>query len=260
MSDHPTPAAGRPVRLWQLIVPIVGTAVALLLLAFGSGVVIGAITGRTMTEPEINEYMRDPQIRYIVLQVFLAGIYLVALIVLRWTLGGVGKTQMIADYSPVSGSWIFLGAVAGVALVITVAVVTGLLAESGMEFKTGEAERAVMPTSVGQLLMAIATIVIAGPYFEELYFRGALMSWLGGKIGIIAAILVGSVLFALAHGQFVMAPGGQGWVATGLLALVGIVASILAWRSGSLWPPFALHAAFNGTMVVLAFVAPEMQT
>ena len=251
---------GRPVRFWQLIVPIAGTAAGLLLVAFASGVVIGAITGRPMTEPEINDYMRDPAIRYIVLQVFLGAIYLVALVALRWTLGGVGKTQMIADYTPVQGSWIFLGAVAGVALVITVAVVTGLLAQGGMEFKTGEAERAVMPASVGQLLMAIATIVIAGPFFEELYFRGALMSWLGGKIGILAAIVVGSVLFALAHGQFVMAPGGQGWVATGLLALVGVAASILAWRSRSLWPAFSMHAAFNGTMVAVAFVAPEMQT
>lgn len=259
MSDNTTQSASRPVRFWQLIVPIAGTAAGLFLLAIVAGFVIAAVTGREMTEAEINAYMRDPQVRYIVLQVFLAAIYLVALVALRWTLSGVGKTQMIADYSPVSGSWIFLGVVAGVALVITVAVVTGLLAQSGMDFRAGEAERAVMPTSIGQLLMAVATIVIAGPYFEELYFRGALMSWLGGKVGIIAAIIVGSALFALAHGQFVMAPGGQGWVATGLLALVGIVASILAWRSGSLWPPFALHAAFNGTMVGLAFIAPELQ-
>jgi membrane protease YdiL (CAAX protease family) len=260
MSETGSPGKSRPVRFWQLIVPIAGTAIGWLLLAFAAGVALAAIAGRPITEPEIEAHMRDPGTRYIVLQVFLASIYVVALIVLRWTLGSAGKTQMIADYTPVGGSWVFLGAAAGVALVVTVALVTGILAESGMEFRTGEAERAVMPTSVGQLLMAMATIVIAGPYFEELYFRGALLSWLAGKVGIAGAIVAGSVLFALAHGQFIMAPGGHGWVATALLALVGIVASVLAWRSGSLWPPFATHAAFNGTMIVAAFVAPEMQT
>jgi membrane protease YdiL (CAAX protease family) len=36
-----------------------------------------------------------------------------------------------------------------------------------------------------------------------------------------------------------------------------VVTSVLAWRSGSLWPPFMAHAAFNGTMVALSFVAPQ---
>jgi membrane protease YdiL (CAAX protease family) len=145
-------------------------------------------------------------------------------------------------------------------MVIGVGLVVGALEAGGMEFREGQAERAVMPTSLGQALMAIATIVIAGPYFEELYFRGALLSWLGGKLGILAAIVIGSTLFALAHGQFLANPGPQGWVMTGLLAAVGIAASIIAWRSGSLWPAFATHAAFNGTMIALAMLAPEIQT
>jgi hypothetical protein len=108
--------------------------------------------------------------------------------------------------------------------------------------------------------MAIAAIVIAGPYFEELYFRGALFSWLRGKMGLIAAMLIGSALFALAHGQFLTAAYPQGWIATGLLAMVGLAASIIAWRSGSLWPAFAMHAAFNGTMIGLSMLVPEAQT
>jgi membrane protease YdiL (CAAX protease family) len=117
--------------------------------------------------------------------------------------------------------------------------------------------RAAMPHSLLELAVAVPTVVLLGPIAEELYFRGALLSWIRDKAGLFAGMIVASVLFALAHGQFAANPGPQGWIMTGLLAVVGFVAAVLAWRSGSLWPPFVMHAAFNGTMIAFAFLAPE---
>jgi membrane protease YdiL (CAAX protease family) len=248
-------AQARPIGFWQLVVPLIGTIIGLALLVFTAGVVLGFVMEREVTQTEVTEYLSRPGVSYIFLQVMLAAIYIVGTIVLRWTLGRVGRTQMIADYTPAGRGWIVFGALVGVGLVIAVGVISGALEAGGMEFETGPAERMLIPTSPGQILMTIATVVIIGPYFEELYFRGALTSWLAGKLGIVAAILIGSILFGLAHGHLATHPGAQGWVMTGLLAMVGMTAAIIAWRSGSLWPAFATHAAFNATMIGLAMIA-----
>jgi membrane protease YdiL (CAAX protease family) len=92
----------------------------------------------------------------------------------------------------------------------------------------------------------------------------ALRGWLAPN-GPQAAILRSSLLFVLAHVLFIGADRFQDAVA---LAFVGGVARIpvslaLGWlyvRTGSLWAPIGLHAAFNATLIVAAEIVVRVAT
>jgi membrane protease YdiL (CAAX protease family) len=110
-------------------------------------------------------------------------------------------------------------------------------------------------TPSGLALHLLAGAVIA-PFYEEVMFRGfALNAWRRTS-GTRGAIIRSSILFVLAHMLFV---GGATFDEAVRLAFVGGVVRIpialaLGWlyvRTGSLWGPIGLHAAFNGILIVI---------
>lgn len=114
-------------------------------------------------------------------------------------------------------------------------------------------------TPLGLVLHLAAGAVVA-PIAEELLFRGfALTAW-RRAIGARGAIVRSSVMFVLAHVLFV---GGDGFREAASLAFVaGLarvpVAIVLGWlyvRTGSLWGPIGLHAAYNAILIVLGEAA-----
>ncbi len=100
--------------------------------------------------------------------------------------------------------------------------------------------------STGALLATLAVILVTTPLqslAEEVGFRGyltqAVASWAGRpRVGITAGVTVSALLFALAHGTQDLS------LFSDRLAF-GLVASWLAWRTGGLEAPVALHAANN---------------
>ncbi len=74
------------------------------------------------------------------------------------------------------------------------------------------------------------------------------------KIYVVPAVIVSAAIFALVHFRYLSVPGIEGWALTGLIGVVGLVNATLAIRTGSLWPPFAFHAAYNGTLAGMAIV------
>jgi membrane protease YdiL (CAAX protease family) len=115
-------------------------------------------------------------------------------------------------------------------------------------------------TTTGLLLHLLAGAVIA-PVAEEVLFRGfALTAW-RRTAGTRSAIVRSSILFVLAHVLFV---GGDTFGDAVSLAFVGGVvrvpiAFVLGWlfvRTGSLWGPIGLHAAFNAILITLGEMAP----
>lgn len=117
-------------------------------------------------------------------------------------------------------------------------------------------------SSTGLVLHLLAGAVIA-PFAEELLFRGfALTAW-RREVGDRAAIIRTAIVFVLAH---VLTVGGDSFGQGVSLAFVAGVARLpvalaLGWlfvRTGSLWAPIGLHAAYNGILIVIAevFAAP----
>ncbi len=150
------------------------------------------------------------------------------------------------------------GLFGGAVYALPVILVTGVLAALAVQVAGVTPPSPLPPTGTteGLVLHLLAGAVIA-PAYEEIVFRGfALTAW-RRTVGPWAAIARSSALFVLAHALFV---GGDSFAEAASLAVVAGVVRIpiaiaLGWlfvRSGSIWAPIGLHAAFNGILIVIA--------
>lgn len=97
-------------------------------------------------------------------------------------------------------------------------------------------------------------VALAGPFVEELFFRGALYTGLRAKNRVFAAAGTSAALFTLSH------PEPRTWPPILALALA---ITYLRVAGGSLWPSLLLHVGFNGTAVTMSFLSggsPEFHT
>ncbi len=150
------------------------------------------------------------------------------------------------------------GMLGGAVFAGPVILVTAVLAAAAAQLAGAVPASPLPPTGTasGLILHLIAGAIVA-PVAEELLFRGfALTAW-RRTVGARAAIVRSSIVFVLAHVLFV---GGDSFRDAAALAFVGGVARIpvalaLGWlfvRTGSLWAPIGLHAAYNAVLIVLA--------
>lgn len=95
------------------------------------------------------------------------------------------------------------------------------------------------------LLAAALSASLIAPVTEELLFRGFLFAGLRGRLGLVPAVVVSSLAFALFHFNPYAFPA---------LVALGAVLAWLFQRSGSLWPGVALHATIN-TVTLLVWYA-----
>ena len=98
-------------------------------------------------------------------------------------------------------------------------------------------------------LLAVFGIFIA-PFFEELFFRGFFYPALYRRMGLFAAVVVNSLVFALFHeGQLAHA-----WAPLLVLFIVGCVLTLVRAKSGSVACSFVVHAAYNAFLFGSIFV------
>jgi CAAX protease family protein len=86
-----------------------------------------------------------------------------------------------------------------------------------------------------------AAVVIA-PFCEEAFFRGFVFPGLRRGMSVGWAILVSSLLFAVAHAD----PGSFP-----VLFVIGLALAFLRWRTRSLWPCILLHMLNNGIAALI---------
>lgn len=91
------------------------------------------------------------------------------------------------------------------------------------------------------VVLLIIFLAVGAPLIEELFFRGLLLRALLGRMPVPAAIVISSVLFALAHFEAVQLAG---------LAAFGVVLAYMAWRTGRLGLSIGAHMAFNAAAVL----------
>ena len=89
----------------------------------------------------------------------------------------------------------------------------------------------------GQMVAFLLAIAIAPGIVEELFFRGYVQRRLLRRLRPLSAILLSSVLFAIAH----LDPTHV------IFAFpIGLWLGFIAWRTGSIWPGAVCHALLNG--------------
>jgi membrane protease YdiL (CAAX protease family) len=86
-------------------------------------------------------------------------------------------------------------------------------------------------------------IAIVAPFVEELTYRGLGFAAVAGAYGPIAAIVVTSLAFGLAHGLVVALP---------VLTIFGAILAWLRFKTESIYPTVILHGLFNGAALIAA--------
>ena len=87
----------------------------------------------------------------------------------------------------------------------------------------------------------VAVAVLIGPFAEEVFFRGFLLTALVPALGAFRAAVVASALFAVGHVDVgVMTP----------FFVTGLLLSWLYLRTRSIWPPMLAHAGQNALAII----------
>jgi uncharacterized protein len=142
-------------------------------------------------------------------------------------------------FRPFAPRWLAVG-VGVILLAIAVGAVMSAFGDPAEE--QGLAPDRWEPGKGGIFALAALVVVLFVPFAEELFFRGlgvGVLSFAGPAV----AVAVPGITFALAHGIPLAIPT--------LLVLGGGLAWI-RYQSGSIWPCFLAHAAWNGIALAVA--------
>ncbi len=143
-----------------------------------------------------------------------------------WTIG-MEKKEWLSKY--------LRGALVG-SVMISAAV--GLPAMFGYIQLQGNSS-GVSVATMGALILVMGWVVQGAA--EEVLFRGFLLQIIGSRFGVIAGVLVTSILFALLH----IFNASLGVIALINLMLFGVFAAFYTLWEGSLWGVFAVHSFWN---------------
>lgn len=141
--------------------------------------------------------------------------------------------------------WLALGFAGGVALAIGYLVLAATVWPYDRMEDTFQLEQG----NPANLLM-FSVIAIAAAFAEEFYYRGLIFPVLRRWIGVAGAMAIVTVWFAALHllGYY-RAP-----LAMLTITTLGLAAVLLRHCSRSLLPSIAIHLAYNGTIVILAWI------
>ena len=220
-----------------------GTAGALIGLAPVLAItLLPLLAGETLDPAALESLsLRERYVGFFVVQGFLVGIALVAVLATRAGLGALGFRRPGAPA-------LLLPAAGGVALVgLSTLWALGLERFAPAAFAEMMAEQALqMDLLDAPWPLLVLAAVIAAPLGEEIYFRGFIFGGLRRDLSFAVASGLSAAIFSGIH---LMA-----W-STVPLFLVGLGAAVAYERYRTLWAPLALHAAFNGTALAVELLA-----
>ncbi|HVZ70610.1 MAG TPA: CPBP family intramembrane glutamic endopeptidase [Rhizomicrobium sp.] len=246
----------RPLRWWDLALPLLAAGLALALVTAAVMIVAMGHGGVGFIEDLSRRFQAAGQGYYLNLSI-MAVLYLPPIGLMFWLV----RRKALEFFAAVPGrviGWAFGG---GILYAIAFEVVQDFLIEQKLvEFTPSPGELLLIPHDLRQLAFGLFVASVIGPFAEEFYFRGFLLSWCRGKVALVWAALINAVLFGIVHFYFLQHPGLEGIFVTTVIALFGALNVWWTVRTGSLWPAFASHAAYNGAGLILMFLAPGSAT
>jgi membrane protease YdiL (CAAX protease family) len=104
-------------------------------------------------------------------------------------------------------------------------------------------------TSGAWMMAGFGTLV--APFCEELFFRGLLFPVMLRRMGMLAAVVLTSALFAFIHASQL----AHAWAAMVMLFIVGVVLTIVRARAHSLAASVLVHTGYNLALFALLYVS-----
>jgi len=87
-------------------------------------------------------------------------------------------------------------------------------------------------------------VVVAAPFFEELFVRGFMFSGISrSRLGVTGGILLTALIWTAVHQQY-------DWYIRGNILMLGIIFGYARHRSGSLLPSLTMHALMNAMALI----------
>lgn len=245
------PASPR-LRWWDMVLPVASGVLVLGVISFA--VVITAMgKGDAGFVRELAAKMQSAGQGYFLNMGVMAVLYLPPLGVLLW----IARRKQLEYFPAVPwriAGWAFGG---GILYGVLFQVVQDfLIRNSIVTYTPSPGELLLIPHNATQLAVGLGVAALLGPFVEEFYFRGFLLSWCRRKMPLAWATLINAVLFGVIHFYFLQHAGLEGVFVTAVIAMFGAVNIWWTVRTGSLWPAFASHAAYNGLGLILMFLAP----
>ena len=112
-------------------------------------------------------------------------------------------------------------------------------------------DQLILQQSKVEPLTTYATLlasVIVAPFCEEVFFRGFVFPGLRQSMPVGWAIILSSLLFAVAHAD----PGSFA-----VLFIIGLALAFIRWRTRSIWPAIALHTLNNGIAALVIVLSMQ---
>jgi len=103
----------------------------------------------------------------------------------------------------------------------------------------GWAERGVLSTAVGVLLLLLAFVAVG--FYEELLFRGYYLQNLKDGTNLVVAVFASSAAFGLAH----LGNLNASWTSTLGIFAAGLFLAYAWLRTRALWLPIGIHIGWN---------------
>lgn len=130
-----------------------------------------------------------------------------------------------------------------VAVLLGFAIVSNLVAMSFEQDIVTDFARDLF-LNAGNMYLLFFAVVVAGPVFEELFFRGFVYHGLANsRLQAAGAIILTALIWTMVHAQY-------DWYVKGNIFVIGILFGLARYRSGSILPPLVMHVLMNGVSMV----------
>jgi membrane protease YdiL (CAAX protease family) len=149
---------------------------------------------------------------------------------------------------PVSGRTVINAAVTAAGFAIVVLLVAPYLAHLNSRADLGPLVQLARAGGWPRLAWAVLAVFLAPPV-EEFLFRGVLFAGLARTWNAPSAAVIITILFVALHLPYT----ARYWPGAAAVTLLAVFLIALRWRTGSLVPGIAAHAAYNSVLVVAVY-------
>jgi membrane protease YdiL (CAAX protease family) len=140
-----------------------------------------------------------------------------------------------------------------VAILVAFFFVAGIVGNYFPE-QENELTRMLKSSRAAVFLVAFMATFTA-PIVEEVIYRGIVYSALQRTLGVGAAVITVTLLFAAVH----VPQYYPSYSTISLLLLLSLVLTLVRVKTGNLWPCIVLHTLFNGVQSVLLILEPYVK-